>query len=74
MIVNLQPLTPDRARGARTIARCHDRLAARRRRGEAPAPARPGRALAAERWLAAGLCAIYLLAMAGDLLAVAAMR
>lgn len=74
MIDNLQHLTPDGARGARTIARCHDRLAARQKRVETRAPMPPARILNAERWLAAGICVVYLLAMAGDLLAVAALR
>ena len=63
-----------RARSARTIARCHDRLAARRRKIEArDRPPNP-RALGAERLLAAGFCAVYLIALAGDLLAIAARR
>jgi hypothetical protein len=74
MIENLPLVTPDASRGARTIARCHDRLAARRRKIEvrhrAPNPRAPG----AERLLVACFCVAYLIAMAGDLLAIAARR
>jgi hypothetical protein len=73
MIDNLQPLLPDTARGARTIARCHERLSARRRHAEARNQA-AARVFTADRLLVAGVCVVYLLAMAGDLLAVAAMR
>lgn len=73
MIEHLRGLTPDASRGATTIARCHDRLAARRRKAEART--RPSaKALTAERLLVAGFCFVYLLAMAGDLLALAALR
>jgi hypothetical protein len=82
MIENLPLLTPDTSRGAKTIARCHHRLAARRRRrverdktkiekrNRQPSP----RALGAERLLVTGFCVAYLIAMAGDLLAIAARR
>ena len=74
MIDNLPLLTPDASRRARTMARCHDRLAARRRKIEARhrPPAQRGARL--ERLLVAGLCVAYLIAMAGDLLAIAARR
>jgi len=59
MIQTLPPLTPNAQRGQRTIARCHDRLARRRKR--------LGRAagghttyLAVERVLIGGLCVIYI--------------
>ena len=80
MIENLPLLTPDGSLSAKTIARCHDRLDARRRRraerdkaniearNRAPNP----RAIGAERLLVAGFCVVYLIAMAGDLLAIAA--
>ena len=74
MIDNLPQLTPDVMRSARTVARCHDRLAIRRRRLEARSQAPQPRLVTAERWLVASVCAIYLLSMAGHLLAVAAMR
>ena len=74
MIENMPIVTPDTSSGARTIARCHDRLAARRRKIEvrhrAPNPRAPG----AERLLVACFCVAYLIAMAGDLLAIAARR
>ena len=73
MIENLPRLTPDVARSATTLARCHERLAARRRKIEARnRPA--GRRMLAERLLVAGVCVAYLIAMAGDLLAIAARR
>lgn len=73
MIENLPLLTPDTARSEVTLARCHDRLAARRRKIEARTRA-PGRRARTERLLVAGLCVAYLIAMAGDLLTVAARR
>ena len=74
MIEDLQPLIPDASRSARTVARCHQRLAARRRTIEARSQPPRTRAVTIERWLVAGVCAVYLLAMAGDILTVAAMR
>jgi hypothetical protein len=74
MIENLPLLTPDASRRARTVARCHDRLAARRRRIEARNRAPKTRAPSTERLLVAGFCVAYLIAMAGDLLAIAAWR
>jgi hypothetical protein len=70
MTETLPILKPDAARGARTKARCHDLLAARRRRVEAPSRPPGPRALAAERLVVAGLCTAYLIAMAGDILRV----
>jgi hypothetical protein len=75
MIESLPLVEPDASRSARTIARCHARLSARRRtiearRSRAPKP----RALGAERLLVTGFCLAYLIAMAGDLLAIAARR
>ena len=74
MIENLPWLRPDASRSAKTLARCHDRLAARRRNIEARSRASGARALGAERLLVAGFCVAYLIAMAGDLLALAAKR
>jgi len=74
MIENLPLVTPDASRGARTIARCHDRLAARRRKIEVRHRAPNSRAPGAERLLVACFCVAYLIAMAGDLLAIAARR
>ena len=66
---------------AKTLARCHDRLAVRRRRRAERDKAtsarnrQPGpRTLGAERLLVAGFCVAYLIAMADDLLAIAARR
>ena len=74
MIENLPLLAPDASRSARTIARCHDRLAARRRKIEARnRRAEPGeRRRPSERLLWRGFCVVYLVAMAGDVLAIAA--
>jgi len=74
MIENLPVLTPDAARRATTIARCHDRLAARRRKIETRERAPQPRAFGVERLLVAGLCVAYLIVMAGDLFAIAARR
>ena len=73
MIENLPLLTPDASHGARTLARCKKRLAARRRKIEART--RPNRrAIGVERLVMAGFCVAYLIAMAVDLLAIAARR
>ncbi len=74
MIETLSLLTSDASRSAKTIARCHDRLAARRRKIEARNRPSGARVLSAERLLVAGFCVAYLIAMAGDLLAIAARR
>ena len=74
MIENLPCLTPDASRSAKTMARCHARLAARRRRIEARNRPPDQKGSVAERLLMAGFCVIYLMAMAGDLLAIAALR
>ena len=74
MIENLPLLTPDASRRERTIARCHERLAVRRRKIEARNRRSGARVLGAERLLAAGLCVAYLIAMAGDLLTIAGRR
>jgi hypothetical protein len=69
MIETLPLLAPDSSRGARTMARCHRRLAAQRRRSEARhRPARP-RGAVVERLLLAALCVVYLVSMAGNVLA-----
>ena len=68
MIETLPTLTPDAARGAKTMARCQAKLAVRRRKEEArnrrPAP----RIVTAERLLLAGVCVMYLISMAGNVL------
>ena len=74
MIEHLTAIVPDASRGARTVARCHKRLAAHRRRIEARRQPRNPRIAAMERYLVFGVCAAYLIAMAGELVAVAAMR
>jgi len=82
MIENLPLLTPNASRSATTIARCHDRLAARRRRraerdkANIAARNRPSvaRAPGTERLLVVGFCCAYLIAMAGDLLTIATQR
>ena len=74
MIENLPRLTPDASRSAKTLSRCHDRLAARRRKIESRNRPSGARAFGPERLLAAGFCVAYLIAMAGDLLAIATRR
>jgi len=74
MIEDLPLVTPDASRSARTIARCHDRLAARRRKMAARSQVPNPRGLGAERLLVACFCVAYLIAMAGDLLAIATQR
>lgn len=74
MIENLPLLTPDASLSAKTIARCHDRLAVRRRKIEGRGRPSGARVLGAERLLVTGFCVAYLIAMAGDLLAIAARR
>ena len=74
MIEDLPRITPDASRRARTIARCHDRLGAHRRRIEARSQPRSPRTLAGERLLVVGVCVAYLIAMAADIVAIAAAR
>jgi hypothetical protein len=71
MIETLPLLTPDATRSATTMARCHDELAARRRRIEARHRP-PGLSVAVERLLIAGLCAVYLVSMTGNVLQIVA--
>lgn len=66
MIENLPMLTPDAARGVRTMSRCRDRLARRRRKAEA----RNRRATTVEHLLLAGVCVVCLVAMAGNVLSI----
>ena len=56
------------SRSAKTIAHCHHKLAARRRRIEARNRPPGQRAVAMERLLLGGLCVVYLLSMAGNVL------
>jgi hypothetical protein len=65
MIETLPLLTPEARRGARTIARCHQRLARRRRHVEGTTRrAAHARYLAFERALVGAFCVIYLTGMA----------
>ncbi len=70
MIETLPLLTPDASRSANTMARCHNRLAARRRRIEARSRPPSQRGVAMERLMLAGLCVVYLVSMAGDVLSI----
>jgi hypothetical protein len=71
MIEHLPLLKPGSARGARTVSRCHDRLAARRRKLEARnRRATRGAAIAVERLLLAGVCVVCLITMAGNVLSI----
>ena len=60
MIQTLPPLTPNAQRGQRTAARCHDRLARRRKRLERADGGGNRTYLAVERVLIGGLCVIYI--------------
>ena len=73
MIENLPVLAPDATRGARTISRCHERLAVRRRKVESRnrTPHRRA-ALSVEHLLLASVCAAYLVAMAVNVLSIGA--
>ena len=73
MIEYLPVLTPDAARGAHTMSRCHERLAARRRKVESRTR-RPQRraAVTVEHLVLASVCAAYLAAMAVNVLSIAA--
>lgn len=68
MTENLPFLTPDAARGERTMARCHGMLAARRSAAEVTARAPRPRPVAVERLLLAGVCIVYLVSMAANVL------
>lgn len=72
MIENLPLLTPDASRAAATMSRCHNTLAARRRRIEARNRPPNLKAVAVERLLIAGLCVVYLVSMAGNVLQIVA--
>jgi hypothetical protein len=68
MIETLPTLTPDASRGAKVLARCHDRLA--RQREHAASNARGGRI---ERTLMTGFAAIYVVAVTANALSVFSM-
>lgn len=74
MTDNLPMLTPDAARGARTLARCHARLEAHRHELEAQAARANQRAATAERLILAGASLAYLVAMAGNVLRIVSFR
>jgi hypothetical protein len=60
MIANLPLLAPSPERGARTVARCHDRLARQRKRREVFNRTPNATYLAIERALVCGVCMMYL--------------
>ena len=64
MIENLPLLTPNAARGARTVTRCREELARRRRALDAQQQQPKLKVLAVERTLVAGACVLYLIAAA----------
>jgi hypothetical protein len=72
MMETLPRLAPDSSRGERTRARCHVKLAVRRPRPEAlnrpPSP----KNVVVERFLLAGVCLVYLVSMAGNVLRIVA--
>jgi hypothetical protein len=74
MIEHLPLLTPEESRSAKTLARCHDRLAARRRKIEARNRPSGQRAVLVERLVVAGFCVAYLVAMADNLRAIAGLN
>ncbi len=69
MIEQLPSLSPDAARTAHTVARCHARMTQHRRRLEAVAMP-PPRGAILERLLVGGVSVIYLAAVAGIVLQV----
>ena len=69
MIENLPSLSPNPSRAARTVARCHDRMALHRRRLESAATPSP-RGTSVERILVGGVSVIYLAAVAAVVLQV----
>ena len=73
MIEKLPVLAPDATRAAHTLARCHARLAVRRRKVESR-NRRPRRraGLSIEHLLLASVCAAYLVAMAVNVLSIVA--
>jgi hypothetical protein len=73
MIEKLPVLTPDVTRAAHTVSRCHERLALRRRQIESRNRRLPRRAgLGVEQLLLVSACAAYLVAMAVNVLWIAA--
>jgi hypothetical protein len=72
MTETLPRLAPDSSRGDRTRARCHVKLAARRQRLEARNGPPSRKTVAAERLLLAGVCLVYLISMAGNVLRIVA--
>jgi hypothetical protein len=64
VIERLTPLTPDAARGARTVSRCRDVLARQRRTVDAQRQQPARTVLAVERTLVASACVVYLVAAA----------
>ena len=60
MIETLPRLTPDRERSARTLARCHKRLARRRKRLPSADTRANATYLAVERALLIAFCVIYM--------------
>jgi len=73
MIEHLPVLAPDAARCASTVMRCHERLAARRRKVQSRTRRPQRRApVTVEHLLLASVCAAYLVAMAVNVLSIAA--
>jgi hypothetical protein len=71
MIENLPILAPDPVRCARTMARCHQRLTARRLKVQSQARRPQRRAIVTlERLLLGSVCAAYLVAMAVNVMSI----
>ena len=60
MIESLPLLTPNAQRGARTIARCHQRMGRRRKQLESAVTRTNATYLALERALILGFCVLYM--------------
>jgi hypothetical protein len=68
MSEDLPQIRPNAARGAQTVARCHARLEAHRKKLEEIARRPDPRVVTAERLVLAGACFAYLVSMVGNVL------
>ena len=68
MTEDLSLLAPDSSRGAQTVERCHKQLAILRWQIEARNRRPNQKAVVVERLLLAGMCVVYLVSMAGNVL------
>jgi hypothetical protein len=70
MSEDLPLIRPNAARGTQTLARCHARLEAHRRRLEKSDRTPVPKLVVAEQFVLVGACAAYLLSMANNVLRV----